>query len=231
MMDQKIMAERVVKEIPPNYHLLNPSRPVRVCAYVRVSTSHTGQLDSLQNQTAFYNSKFANHQGYTFLGVYSDAGISGAKETRPGFQAMLVKARAGELDLIYTKSISRFARNTLMLPSVVRELKAIGVGVIFEEQNINTLRSEGELMLTILAGIAEEEGKSVRTNIQWSMRSRFLRGEVMVDTNRLIGYGKDESGRLIIIPKQAEIVEQLHKRHRFKVVIRTQSKASQRISN
>ena len=197
-MDNK-QAKRVVKKVSPRYLSYNPPRLTRVCAYVRVSTNHQEQLDSLQNQTDYYRHKFSNSPGYVFLGIYSDAGISGAKEIRPGFQAMLKKANAAELDLIYTKSISRFARNTLMLLQVVRELKAIGVGIIFEEQNINTLRTEGELMLTILAGIAEEERKSVQANVQWGMRNRYLRGEVMVDTNRLIGYDKDQAGNLVII--------------------------------
>ena len=189
------MSERIVKEIPRKYRSVPPSRPVRVCAYVRVSTSHDEQLNSLHSQTDYYEHKFVGHPPYAFMGIFSDAGISGAKENRPGFQAMLKHAKAGKIDLIFTKSISRFARNTLMLLQVVRELRAIGVGIIFEEQNINTLEAEGELMLTMLAVIAEEERKSVRTNVQWAMRNKFMRGEVMVDTKRLLGYGKDDSGK------------------------------------
>lgn len=203
------MTARIVKEIPRRYHSVTPSRPVRVCAYVRVSTSHEEQLNSLHSQTDYYEHKFANYPPYAFMGIYSDAGISGVKENRPGFQTMLKQAKAGKIDLIFTKSISRFARNTLMLLQVVRELRAIGVGIIFEEQNINTLEAEGELMLTMLAVIAEEERKSVRTNVQWAMRNKFMRGEVMVDTKRLLGYGKDDSGKLVIIPEQAEIVQQI----------------------
>jgi len=203
------MTARIVKEIPRKYHSVTSSRLVIVCAYVRVSTCHDEQLHSLYNQTDYYEHKFANHPHYVFIGIFSDAGISGAKENRPGFQAMLKQTQAGEIDLIFTKSISRFARNTLMLLQVVRELKALGVGIIFEEQNINTLSAEGELLLTVLAGIAEEERKSVRTNVQWAMRTKFLRGEVIVDTNRLLGYSKNDSGKLIIIPEQADIVREI----------------------
>lgn len=190
--------------------VISPPRPVRVCAYVRVSTGHDGQLNSLRNQTDYYSHKFSNSPHYSFVGVFSDAGISGAKENRPGFLSMLQMAKAGELDLIYTKSISRFARNTLTLLKVVRELKDIGVGVIFEEQNINTLNNEGELMLTVLAGIAEEERKSVRSNVQWAMRKKCLRGEVLVDTNRLLGYSKDGEGKLVIVPEEALIIRRIY---------------------
>lgn len=200
---------RIVTVITPKHYSTTPPRPVRICAYVRVSTGYEGQQNSFRSQTDYYEHKFSNDPHYVFMGIFSDAGISGAKENRPGFQAMLKMARAGEIDLIYTKSISRFARNTLLLLQVVRELRMIGVGIIFEEQNINTLSVEGELILTVLAGIAEEECKSVRTNVQWAMRNKFLRGEVMVDTNRLIGYGKDESGKLVIIPSQAEVVRKI----------------------
>ncbi|GAB6172954.1 hypothetical protein JCM15765_24320 [Paradesulfitobacterium aromaticivorans] len=109
------MTARIVKQIPRKYRSVTPFRPVRVCAYVRVSTSHDEQLNSLHSQTDYYEHKFANHPPYAFMGIFSDAGISGAKENRPGFQAMLKQAKAGKIDLIFTKSISRFARNTLML--------------------------------------------------------------------------------------------------------------------
>jgi DNA invertase Pin-like site-specific DNA recombinase len=187
-----------------------PSR-TRVCAYVRVSTGHEGQLKSLENQTEYYQNKFSNSPHYSFVGVFSDAGISGSKSNRPGFQEMLTRARAGEIDLIFTKSISRFARSTLMLLEVVRELRDIGVGVIFEEQNINTLSSEGEMMLTILASIAEEERKAVCSNVAWAMQNKFKRGEVLVDTNRLLGYDKDENGHLVINEEEAEIVRLIFK--------------------
>lgn len=200
---------RTITEISRKHQSYHSLQPIRVCAYVRVSTSHEEQLMSLRSQTEYYERRFANNPQYIFTGIFSDAGISGAKENRPGFQTMLQKARDGEIDLIYTKSISRFARNTLLLLQVVRELRAIGVGVIFEEQNINTLRSEGELMLTVLAGIAEEERKSVRSNVQWALKNKCLRGELMVDTNRLIGYDKDISGKLIIVPAQAKVVREI----------------------
>lgn len=200
---------RTVKVIKRKPRSVSNSRPIRVCAYIRVSTGHEGQQDSLRNQAEYYEQRLSTNPQYQFVGIFSDSGISGSKENRPSFQKMIEKAKAGKIDLIFTKSISRFARNTLTLLKTVRELKSIGVGIIFEEQNINTLNAEGELMLSVLAGIAEEERRSVRTDIQWSIQRRYQRGEVVVDTNRLLGYGKDESKNLIIIPVEAEIISQI----------------------
>lgn len=204
------LEQKIITEITPKRLLYKTPSPVRVCAYVRVSTNHDDQLSSFQSQAAYYQDKLSQASRCILVGIFSDAGISGAKDNRLGFQTMLSKARNGEIDLIYTKSISRFARNTLLLLNVVRELREIGVGIIFEEQNINTLRAEGELMLTVLAGIAEEERKSVRSNVQWAMKNKCLRGEVMVDTNRLIGYSKNQSGKLVINPAQAKIVREIY---------------------
>jgi len=202
---------RNITEVTRRQHpFLLPSR-LKVCAYVRVSTDHREQLNSLENQTQYYERLISSNPDYEYCGIFSDAGISGAKENRPGFLAMLEKARSGEIDLIITKSISRFARNTLLLLKYVRELRDIGVGIIFEEEMVNTLKSEGELLLTVLAAIAEEERKSVRTNVQWAMQNKCKRGEVMVDTNRLLGYDKDPKGNLIINQEQAKIVRQIYK--------------------
>ncbi len=205
------MGERNIKEITRRQKaILIPTR-LKVCAYVRVSTDHTGQLNSLENQTQYYERLISSYPDYHYCGIFSDAGISGAKENRPGFLAMMEKARRGGINLIITKSISRFARNTLMLLQYVRELKDIGVGVIFEEEMVNSLKSEGELLITVLASIAEEERKSVRSNVQWAMQNKCKRGEVMVDTNRLLGFDKDAKGNLIINEEQAEIVRQIYR--------------------
>jgi site-specific DNA recombinase len=190
--------------------LLIPAR-LKVCAYVRVSTDHREQLNSLENQTQYYKHLISSNPDYEYCGIYSDAGISGAKENRPGFLAMMEKAKNNEIDLIITKSISRFARNTLMLLKYVRELRDMGVGIIFEEERVNTLKSEGELLLTVLAAVAEEERKSVRGNVRWAMENKCKRGEVMVDANRLLGYDKDAQGNLVINEGQAAIVRQIYR--------------------
>lgn len=202
--------KRKITEIKGSLNPFTVPPKIRVCAYVRVSTEHSGQMNSLQNQTEYYERKLKSNPAYEFCGIFSDTGISGLKIDRPGLKAMLEKARAGEIDIIITKSVSRFARNTLMLLKYVRELKDAGVGVIFEEQNINTINAEGELMLTVLAAIAEEERKSVCANVQWAMQNKFKRGEAMVDVNRLMGYDRDENGSLVINKKQAEIVKRIY---------------------
>lgn len=202
---------RIVKKLLPGIPPILVAPKLKVCAYVRVSTGHSEQLNSLQNQMEYYEQKLRTNLEYEFCGVFSDSGISGAKENRPGFLSMIEKAKSGGINLIFTKSVSRFARNTVMILKYVRELKDIGVGIVFEEQKINTLSADGELMLTVLAAIAEEERKSVCTNIRWAVQSRFKRGEVLVDANRLLGYDKDENGKLIINKEQAKIVRRIYK--------------------
>ena len=201
--------KRIVKEISPKKMLMIGHKKIKVCAYIRVSTSHQGQLNSLQNQKEYYERRLISNPDYEYCGIFSDSGISGAKEERPGFLEMIEKAKKGEIDLIITKSISRFARNTVLLLKYVRALKELGVGVIFEEQKINTLKADGELLLTVLGAITDEERKVVSSNVRWAMQNKFKRGEVMVDTNRLIGYGKDENGNLSINKEQGKIVSKI----------------------
>ena len=143
----------------------------RVCAYARVSTD-SRQEDSLENQMETYERLITGNSEYEFIGVFADQGISGYCENRPQFQRMMEKARAGEIDLIITKSISRFARNTVTVLKCARELKELGVGIFFEEQNINTLSGDGEMMLAVLASFAQEESRSMSENNKWSIRKK-----------------------------------------------------------
>ncbi len=133
------MSKRTVVDITPKRNPFIVKPKLKVCAYVRVSTDHAGQMNSFQNQTEYYEQRLQSNAAYEYCGIFSDAGISGAKENRPGFQAMIEKAMAGEIELIITKSISRFARNTIMLLRYVRQLKDAGVGILFEEVNIKRL--------------------------------------------------------------------------------------------
>ena len=153
-----------------------------------------------------YEGLITGNPEYEFIGVFSDQGISGYCENRPQFQRMMEKARAGEIDLIVTKSISRFARNTVTVLKFARELKELGVGIFFEEQNINTLSGDGEMMLAVLASFAQEESRNMSENNKWSIRKKFERGEVMITTSRFLGYDKNEYGDLIVNRKEAEIV-------------------------
>ncbi|MGG6819095.1 UNVERIFIED_CONTAM: recombinase family protein, partial [Streptococcus canis] len=151
-------------------------------AYVRVSTTNSSQLDSLENQIAYFTNLYGNRDDVTFVGVYHDKGISGSTDYRPSFQAMIEDCRKGQIDLIHTKSISRFARSTMTILEVSRELKVFGVGIYFEEQNINTLSSEGEVMLSVLASLAEEELESMSANQRWAFQKKFQRGEMVINT-------------------------------------------------
>ena len=205
--------ERSIRVIQPHWPALEQYQRKRACAYVRVSTSHDAQLNSLQNQTEYYERKIKGTPGYVFSGIYSDSGIPGSKEDRPGFQAMMAAARKGQVDLILTKSVSRFARNAEMLLSAVRELKVLGIAVIFDENKINTLSAQGELFLTILASFAEEERKSVCKNIQWSIRNRYKQGNPPLSIQNLLGYRKDAKGNMEIDEEQAEIVRLIYRRY------------------
>lgn len=174
-----------------------------VCAYARVSTDSRKQGESSENQITSYERSIQSNPEYEFVGVFADKGISGFSQNRPEFQRMVQMARDGKVDLIITKSISRFARNTAVLLEVVRELRQIGVAVYFEEQNINTLSGDGEVMLTVLASFAEEESRNVSENRKWSIQKKFERGEYMINTERFLGYDKEEFGELVINPKEA----------------------------
>ena len=182
---------------------------LKVCAYARVSTDHDKQENSLKNQVAAYKRVIKSNPDYEFAGVYADLGITGQSERRPEFQRMIADARAGKIDRILTKSVSRFARNTVILLKYVRELKELGVSVYFEENGIDTLSSEGELMLTVLASFAQEECRSTRENYKWTLKKKFERGELMINTERFMGYDKDEDGNLVINEDEAKVVRRI----------------------
>ena len=203
------MKSRHINIVSPKEKMIEPLKKVRVCAYVRVSTSNEKQQDSLKNQTEYYQNKIDRNPDYINCGIYSDSGISGIKSDRAGLNEVIRMAREGTIDLVLTKSISRLARKTELLLRIVRELKELGVGIIFEEQNISTLSAEGELMLTVLGAIAEEERKAVSENIKWAVQKRYQAGNGMVDTNKLLGYDKDKHKNLLIDEEQAPIIRRI----------------------
>ena len=205
--------ERMIRVIPPTMPLVGQDQLKRTCAYVRVSTSHDAQLNSLQSQTEYYERKIESNRSYVFSGIYSDSGIPGSKEERPGFQAMMEAARKGQVDLILTKSVSRFARNAELLLSAVRELKGLGIAVIFEDKKINTLSAQGELFLTILASFAEEERRAVSKNIQWSIRSGYKQGKPALSLQRLLGYRKGRDGKIEIDEEEVAVVRQIYQQY------------------
>lgn len=178
----------------------------KVCAYARVSTDSHLQEESLENQTTYYRNKIEANPAYEFVGIFSDRGYTGTKDNRPGFQQMMTCCREGKIDLILTKSISRFARNTTIVLEYARELRLLGIGIYFERENIQTLSKDGELMLTVLSSFAEEESRSASENIKWRFRKKFEQGELLINTKRFLGYDKDEYGDLVINKKEARII-------------------------
>ena len=181
----------------------------RVCAYARVSSDSEAQGESLENQTNYYQTLIEANPDYEYAGVFADQGITGTKDNRPEFQKMLDLARSGNLDLILTKAISRFARNTAIVLELVRELKELGTEVIFEKENISSWSGDGELMLTVLSAFAQEESKSVSENIKWRYRRKFQNGEVAINATRFLGYDKNKRGELVINVAQSEIVKRI----------------------
>lgn len=180
----------------------------RVCAYARVSSGSDEQLHSLSAQVSYYSEMIGNNPDWEYAGVFSDEAFTGTKESRPGFQEMLSRCRTGEIQMIITKSISRFARNTVTVLQSVRELKAIGVDVFFEEQNIHSLSGEGEFMLSVLSSFAQEESRSCSENCKWRIRKDFQEGRP--NTGRLLGY-RLSGGVLTIVPEEAEMVREIYR--------------------
>ena len=169
-------------------------RKLKVCAYCRVSTDADEQENSLENQVRHYEMVIKANPDYEYAGVYSDFAISGFKEKRPGLQKMLADAEKGKIDLILTKSVSRFARNTSIVLEATRKLKELNVGVFFELQNINTLSGEGELMLTILAAFAQAESESGSAGAKMVYQRKYEAGIPVQYLERSFGYTKDERG-------------------------------------
>lgn len=175
----------------------------RVAAYARVSCGKDAMLHSLASQVDYYRNYICRHPGWEYAGVYADEAKTGTKDSREQFQRLLTDCRAGKIDHIVTKSISRLARNTVTLLETVRELKSLGISVYFEEQNIDTSTADGELMLSILASYAQEESLSTSENMKWRIHSNFQNGLAWNPT--LLGYRYDH-GSYTIEPTEAETV-------------------------
>lgn len=183
----------------------------KVAAYCRVSTDHDEQEDSLENQIKHYEDEIKSNPTYEFVEVYYDFGISGFKERRPNFQRMIQDAGAGKIDLIITKSISRFARNTDIVLKTTRELKALNVAIFFELQGINTLTSEGELMMTVYAAFAQAESESTRELCKMVYTRKYSAGIPVQYLDRCFGYDKNEKGEFIINEDEAEWVRKMYR--------------------
>jgi DNA invertase Pin-like site-specific DNA recombinase len=167
-------------------------------------------LHSLAAQVSYYSQYIQSHHGWAYCGVYVDEALTGTKEQRQGFQNLLNECRNKKIDLVITKSLARFARNTLTLLQSVRELKDLGVDIYFEEENIHSMSGDGELMLTLIASYAQEESRSVSENMKWRFRKAFENGEVC-NLRFLFGY-KISKGKIEIDQAEAEVVREIFKR-------------------
>lgn len=185
--------------------------PKRVAAYARVSVPTERLLHSLDEQISYYSALIQKTPGWEYAGVFADRGVSGTQSaTRDQFQKMLAACENGQIDIILTKSLSRFARNTVDTLETVRRLKAIGVEVRFEKENISTLDETGELMITLFASFAQEESRSISENCKWGIRKRFQNGTMGVANKHILGYRYDNDlQQYIIIPEEAEIVREM----------------------
>ncbi len=182
----------------------------RVAAYCRVSTDSEEQLVSYTNQKKVYTEMIASRKDWCFAGLFADEGKSGTRaDKRPEFNKMINDCLAGKIDYIITKSVSRFARNTVDCLDYVRMLKSKGIGVYFEEQQIDTLKTDSELYLVIYAGFAQSESESISKNITWSVRKKFEDGTPVFIYKRFLGYKKGADGEPEIVPSEAAIVERI----------------------
>lgn len=187
-----------------------------MAAYIRVSTDSDDQENSYETQDRYFSNMLRNNPDWVNAGVYSDYGISGTcNDKRTGFNRLLRHCKEGRIDRIICKSISRFARNTIDTLNCVRQLRQLTppVGVYFEKENIDTLDATGELILTILSALAQEESNSISRNIKWAIQWKFQRGEPMVDLSRMLGYDKGPNGEWVINPEQAGIVRYIFDRY------------------
>ena len=205
-----------VTTIPATRQLRTQSAAVtkttkRVAGYARVSTDMEEQAGSYAAQVAYYTNYIQNHEGWELAGIYTDEGISGTSTAkRSGFQTMVKDALAGQIDLIVTKSVSRFARNTVDSLTTVRNLKDAGVEVYFEKENIWTFDAKGELLITIMSSLAQEEARSISENVTWGHRKRFADGKVTVAFSNFLGYDRGEDGNLVVNEKEAVTVRYIY---------------------
>lgn len=183
----------------------------RVAAYCRVSTEFEEQESSYEVQVEHYTSYIQSNPEWELVEVYADDGISATNTAkRDSFNRMIQDARDGRIDLILTKSISRFSRNTVDCLKYTRELKGLNIAVFFEKENINTLDAKGEVLMTIMAALAQQESESLSANVRLGIQFRNQQGKVQVNHNRFLGYTKGEEGKLIIVPEEAAIVRRIY---------------------
>ena len=206
--------KKITKINPVKSHVMMQLQPQkRVCAYCRVSTDSREQQNSFIAQTAYYEELIGKRSDWEYAGIYADEARSGTKlQKRDDFLRMIKDCEAGKVDMIITKSVTRFARNTVDSIKAIRKLKLLGVAVFFEKENINTLFESSEMLLTILSSLAQGEAESISTNNKWAAVKRFQEGSFKIGTPAH-GYVKDENGELVIDEQEVETVRYIFKQY------------------
>ena len=217
-MEQAVQPERRIHVIPATKQAVAPGqssgRRQRVAAYCRVSTDSEEQLTSYTAQKAYYTQKIGENPDWELAGIYADRGITGTSmKKRVEFKKMIAACKRGKIDLILTKSLSRFARNTVDSLEVVRMLRANGIGVIFEKENINTLTESSEFLLTLFSGFAQAESESISKNVIWGIQKSREAGNVPFQYQKMLGYRRGPDGQPEIIPEEAEVVKRIYRRY------------------
>lgn len=189
-------------------------RQKRVAAYCRVSTEEEEQLSSYDAQKTYYTDKIMTNPEWTMAGIFADEGITGTSaRKRPEFLRMIRQCRQKKIDIVLTKSISRFARNTVDCLNYIRALRELGIAVIFEKENINTLETDSEMLITMLGAFAQAESESISANVRWGIRQAMREGKAVIQYAHLYAYERGEDDKPRIIPEQAEVVRKIYRQY------------------
>ncbi len=204
--------------IPPKPELQQTAavtKQLRVAAYCRVSTDEEEQLSSYEAQCEYYTDKIMSNKEWTMAGIFADEGITGTStKKRTEFLRMIRQCKQKKIDLILTKSIQRFARNTLDCINYTRILRQLGIGVLFEKENINSLPPDSEFMITMYGAMAQSESESISSNIRRGRQMHAKVGTLKIPCHWLYGYKKDADGKFCIVPEQAEVVREIYERYK-----------------
>ena len=217
-MEQTVQQERRIHVIPATKQAMAPGRASdrrqRVAAYCRVSTDSEEQLTSYTAQKAYFTQKIGENPDWEMAGIFADKGITGTSmKKRTEFKRMIAACKRGRIDLILTKSLSRFARNTVDSLEMVRMLRANGIGVIFEKENINTLTESSEFLITLFSGFAQAESESISKNVIWGIQKSREAGNVPFQYQKMLGYRRGPDSQPEIVPEEAEIVKRIYRRY------------------
>ena len=185
----------------------------RVAIYARVSSNTKDQLRSLANQVSALTQKVSLVEDWRLADIYIDVASAKAKSKREEYNRLIDDCRNKKVTIVLTKSVSRFGRDTIEALETVRLLKELKVRIIFEKENINTLDAKGEVLLTIMASLAQQESQSLSQNVKLGLQYRYQQGKVQVNHKRFMGYSKDEDGNLIIVPEEAEIINRIYREY------------------